>query len=138
MMWRTLRYGFLWLTTVWLAVNLPLNSVLAAIVTGIITYEDAKEQEKGQVDWYQWYLEARAYIASHGGLACSVGTSIVFSKSGQLRALSEDPDCQMSVQFKYFPIPEASKLPSIILPVRSHRLPAAAPEELNQFLGGSY
>jgi hypothetical protein len=137
-MWRIVQYCLITLMTAWFVAVLPLNQALAVIMTGIITYEEAKEQEKDQVDWYQWYLEARAYIESHGGLACSVGTSIVFSKSGQLRALSDDPDCQMSVQLKHFPIPEASKLPSIILPVRSHRLPAANRQELNQFLGGSY
>ncbi|MEB3245788.1 MAG: hypothetical protein VKJ06_07380 [Vampirovibrionales bacterium] len=113
-----------------------LNHTLAAeIMTGVITYDEAEQQERGTVAWYNWYMEARAYIASHGGLACAPGTPIVFSKSGQIRALSEDEACLASVAFKQFAIPAESQLPAIILPVRSHKLPPAAPDELSRLLG---
>jgi hypothetical protein len=101
------------------------------IITGKVqTLQQAIESEKDTVDWYAWYLGARAYLGQTGGLHCAFGTPIKFYRNGQIEAMSFDPDCQASVVGRSFPLPAKTKLDALILPVRNGQAPPASPQEL--------
>lgn len=87
--------------------------------SSIPTFEQAQAQEQGIIQWDKWVYDARNYIMSSGGFNCVIGTLIVFSKAGQLKALTDDSTCQASVNSKYFPLPQASRFESIVMGIRS-------------------
>lgn len=100
------------------------------MLTGkVLSFQEAVHQEKN-IDWYQWYLFARQYLAKRGGLACPLGTSIIFYKAGRIEANSSDINCLLSIRQKQFPLPRDTLLQALILPVRSGSAPPASPEEL--------
>jgi hypothetical protein len=100
------------------------------VLTGkILTFQEALKKEDS-INWYQWYLEARRYLAETGGLACPLGTDIVFYLSGQIETTSSDTGCQLSLKNRRFPLPVNSQLEALILPVRSSQHPPASRTEL--------
>lgn len=94
------------------------------------TLQQAMEDEKGDVNWYAWYMAARAYLARAGGLRCALGTPIRFYRNGSVEASTFDPVCLASVAGRHFPLPAKTKLDVLILPVRAGEAPPASPEEL--------
>lgn len=103
------------------------------IIKGSIqTLEAAIDAEKGSVDWYGWYLEAREHITKRGGLACQAGTLLTFRRNGQVQAKTLDPKCLLSIEKIHFPLPETTALDAVVLPVRSGALPPAPPSEIYQ------
>jgi hypothetical protein len=104
------------------------------ILSGTVSLQSAMAAEQGRVDWYGWYLKARQYIASHGGLRCEHGTPILFRKTGQMSAMTNDPMCQASTISKRFPLPVGTHVDTLILPTRPGAAPPASPEELMRFL----
>ncbi|MEB3287902.1 MAG: hypothetical protein VKJ04_10405 [Vampirovibrionales bacterium] len=107
------------------------------IQASVQTLEAAIQSEKDVVDWYAWYLSARKYIASRGGIACPAGTMLKFPKKGFVEVKMSpwdpvEPRCVMSIQGMYFPLPEKTRLEAVLLPVRSSLLPPAPPSEIYQ------
>ncbi len=100
------------------------------------TLDAAIEAERGTVNWYQWYLNARDYLSRTGGLPCELGTDIKFYKSGRIEALTPDPVCRLSLNWRNFPLPPETQLDAVILPVRSGAAPPASPEELMRRIQG--
>ena len=109
----------------------PVSDNGPRMLTGKVqTLQEAIESESGNVDWYAWYLSARAYLGRTGGLQCALGTPIKFYRNGQIEALSFNPLCQASVAGRRFPLPPKTKLEALILPVRAGEGPPASPEEI--------
>lgn len=105
---------------------------------GVRTLDQALADERNVVDWYGWYLACRQYLLTTGGFQCERGTSIQFYRSGQMEALSSDPLCQASVASKHFPLPPATRIDILVLPVRTHVDPPASREEIfRRTRGGS-
>jgi hypothetical protein len=101
------------------------------MLTGRVeSIENAMQIEQGEVDWYDWYLSARNYLAEMGGLDCLPGTPIKFHRTGTIEAQSQDMICQLSVREKFFPLPEMTQLEAVILPVRRKVVPPATRDEL--------
>lgn len=100
----------------------------------VTTLENAIIQEKDRVDWYQWYLSCRTYLAQSGGFACPIGTLIQFNKNGTTQTNSTNPVCIQSVISKRFPLPKTTQLRAVILPVRSGAAPPAPPSELYRYI----
>ena len=108
------------------------------VLTGQVqTLQQAIVSESGMVDWYGWYLSARAYLGRMGGLQCALGTPIKFYRNGRIEALTFNPLCQASVAGRVFPLPVKTKLDAIILPVRPGEGPPASPEEIYSRVNGS-
>ncbi len=102
------------------------------VLTGKVqTLQQAMESEKDYVDWYAWYLSARAYLGQSGGIRCPLGTPIKFHKNGLIEAMSFDPYCMASLSGRRFALPRNTKLEALILPVRPGQGPPASPEEIN-------
>ena len=95
---------------------------------------DAIRDEQGRVDWYGWYMNARNIIANNGGIQCALGTPIRFHRNGQVKAVSYDPRCQISVSTLSVPLPRETSIDVIILPTRRGSAPPNSPEELYEFL----
>jgi hypothetical protein len=101
------------------------------ILSGRIeSLENAIQIEHGEVDWYNWYLSARAYLSKLGGLDCLPGTPIKFYRNGIMEVQTPDMLCQNSVIGKCFPLPQMTHLDAIILPVRRGVIPPASRDEL--------
>lgn len=116
--------------------TIPVNdagsSSQSMMITGKVqTLQEAIESEKDTVNWYAWYLAARAYLGRTGGLRCPLGTPIKFYKNGRIEAMSFDPYCIASVTGRRFLLPQNTKLEALILPVRPGQGPPASPEEIN-------
>jgi hypothetical protein len=123
--------------------TIPVNDNAAPaktlVLTGKVqTLQEAIQSEKDTVDWYAWYLAARDYLGSFGGLRCPLGTPIKFYKNGRIEAMSFDPYCIASVSGKYFLLPQNTKLDALILPVRPGQGPPASPEEINARVRSRY
>ncbi|MDX2084823.1 MAG: hypothetical protein SFZ03_05480 [Candidatus Melainabacteria bacterium] len=101
---------------------------------GSVSLDAAMVAEAGQVDWYRWYLSARQYLKSMGGLRCTEGTRIVFYRNGRIQALSQDPFCQISAMSKQFPLPQHTQVQAVVLPTRQSSRPPASPQELIDYV----
>lgn len=113
------------------AAMVPVGQSNGMVLTGKVqTLQQAIVSESGQVDWYAWYLAARQYLGSTGGLQCALGTPIKFYRNGLIEAMSFSPVCQASVAGRMFPLPSKTKLDALILPVRPGEGPPASPQEI--------
>jgi len=112
------------------------NTGKRVVLQGGVSLDDAMALEgriqsgKQAIDWYGWYLSARESITERGGLQCKLGTLIRINKAGLFQASSPDPDCQKSVARQWFPLPQNSHIPVIILPVRSGAWQPMSEQEL--------
>jgi hypothetical protein len=107
------------------------SSYKPVVLTGTVrTLQQAIEEEKDTVDWYAWYLACREYLSSTGGLPCALGTPIKFYRNGRIEAQTFDAVCLQSVEGRRFPLPAATRLDALILPVRHGNAPPASPQEI--------
>lgn len=95
----------------------------------VFSIQDAMAEES-HINWYQWYLSARNYLAQTGGLNCPLGTPIVFYKSGQIGAKTTSARCLQSISGRFYPLPKQTRLQALFLPVRSGKAPPASVEEI--------
>ena len=104
------------------------------LLTGSVSTLEAAITEESNVDWYGWYMRARDYFTTHGGLSCQTGTPLTFYRNGYLKADNMTPACQRSLMGKRFPLPAATRLEAVVLPVRPGTAPPASREELLEFV----
>ena len=103
----------------------PAKTVLTIRVQ---TLQDAILSEKGSVDWYGWYLAARTYLRSTGGLGnCQPGTNLKFYKDGQILPETLDPMCTASLAGRSFPLPRDTQLEALLLVIRTGDKTVPAP-----------
>lgn len=108
----------------------PVNKPPLVLQGKVQTLQEAIVSEKDTVDWYGWYLNARNYLSRTGGLDCPLGTPIKFYRDGRIEPITVDGICRASLIGRAFPLPEATKLDALILPVRSSSAPPASPAEI--------
>jgi hypothetical protein len=104
------------------------------ILSGTITLQTALQMEQERIDWYTWYLDARRYLATHDGIRCETGTTLLFRKDGRMTALTDEPACLATVANKRFPLPLATNVEAVIFPHIPMRTAPVDADALLQFL----